>query len=309
MPLNSKFKQQVWLSFNADYVFNKLLDGKKFTPIKSVLWSALGAWVISPDDTKLRQDIIRIKINEIIGEFEKNIINNSNPEDVFDDHLYMVNENLKAGFYKNVYYPIGGLAAFSFGTQIDDYFSMLKSDHRIHVNGIIKVLEFLHYHKIKLVNREKYKNPSLKVCREAINKSHDSNSKYNKYTSIQSKLRSRGKTAHLCYSASKIMISGCNNETFSLLDSFFDNTKNYEFSVSYLKNWLGYAKFISEDLISPLNSVHLSCIKEIGFPDIQAKILETPKLKAQEEGCLLIAAQIKKNKRQQNSKPFKNTGL
>lgn len=251
MPINSEFKRKIWSNFNPNYVFKTLLAAKKFNPNKRVMVSALGAWVIAPSDDELRRNAMTIRINEIIRKNEADVIRNSSEKDIFKNHLALVNDELKEGFYKTVYYPLGGLNAFNNSMSAASYDKIFISKHKQHIEGVNKILTIIHYHQEYISGDAKYNPPSLKICKKVINGIHHKQSSHNNYSSIQTALKERGQTAHFCYAASKVIIG---RKNFSLLDAFCDPSKQAKVKLLHIKQWLEFSKFVQTQLIRPLKS-------------------------------------------------------
>ena len=297
MSINSKFKEKVWSDFKPNYVFEKLLSSNRFNPNNRIILSALSAWVIAPNDDELRQNAITLRVNEIIGKIEKTIIKNSTRSTLFDDHLNLVNKRLKRGFYREIYYPIGGLRAFNNSISSELYTKNISVKHAQHIAGINKVLSIIHYHQEKITDYEKYNPPSLKICKDVIDKIRHSQSLYNSYSSIQSALRERGRTAHFCYAASIVPIK---NKNFTLLDVFCDPEKQIDFDPSHLKVWLSYSKFVQLQLIKPLLSDYLKKIQKVKNKHIEPENFKPAELSYFEKTALLEKSERKFNKRGKN---------
>lgn len=299
MPINSEFKQKIWSNFNPNYVFKTLLAAEKFNPNKRVMISALGAWVIAPSDDELRRDAITIKINEIISNNESEVIRKSTSNDIFANHLALVNDKLKEGFYKNVYYPLGGLNTFNNSLSPELYIKRIDSKHKQHIEGVNKVISIIHYHQKFIRGDAKYKPPSLKICETVISETYKRSSLHNSFSSIQTALKERGQTAHLCYAASKLII-GRNN--WSLLDAFCDPTQQKNLKLSHIKEWLAFSKFIQSEVLSPLNSEYLKRAQIFKIRKVNAQEVKKPNLENHEIIALKGKA-IRSLKKRGKSKP------
>lgn len=298
MPINSEFKRKIWSSFNPDYVFKTLLTAEKLNPNKRVMISALGAWVIAPSNDELRRDAITIKINEIISKNEADVIRKSTSNDIFENHLALVNDKLKEGFYKNVYYPLGGLNTFNNNSSPELFIKRIKSKHKQHITGVNKVISIIHYHREFFAADAKYKPPSLNICEAVINKTHNSMSLHNSFSSIQTALKERGQTAHLCYAASKVII-GRNN--LSLLDSFCDPSQQGNLKLKDIKKWLEFSKFIQIKHLAPLKSEYLKPAQCLKIRGVDAQKLKKPILEKSEIDALKAEA-VRSNKKRGKNK-------
>lgn len=297
MPINSEFKRKIWSNFNPSYVFKTIIEAEKFNPNKRVMISALGAWVIAPSDNELRRDAITIKINEIISNNESEVIRKSTSNDIFANHLALVNNKLKEGFYKNVYYPLGGLNTFNNSMSPELYIKRINSKQKQHIEGVKKVISIIHYHQKFIEGDAKYKPPSLKICEKVINETYKRSSSHNSFSSIQTALKERGQTAHLCYAASKVII-GKNN--WSLLDSFCDPSEQTNLKLSHIKQWLELSKYIQLKLLAPLKSEYLKPTQSLKIQGVKAHEHENATLKKNEIQALKNVALRSLKKRGKN---------
>lgn len=250
-----EFKKSVWDDFDPIIVANILLDNRNsYYFHKSILFDAYMAWMICPESVKLIQASIVLATLRGISRKEDKFKNLIQEIGALVDWYIRFHE-IGFDFFTEIYYPIGGVRAFS---RAPARFALRRriAKNRNAVKTIVSVMEICHYVG-SIIQPKNGRSPSISGAMAIFDSMKEggeefgsvrasSHAKLLKGRALNDQLKSRRKTVALLYAAESIYFD---QYDASFLDLILDGNISYRDGISVFPALIGRARYICYNII------------------------------------------------------------
>lgn len=289
------FLERIWDQFDALHVLRLLLSDKEdYFSEKKVLFAALGAWIVAPQDSSFRKAAIVKSITKELIAIERRGAKKSVNNLVMADVSERLSQPKMREFYSTVYFTIGGLKAITNAPSNSDFNNYYKQ-HSDKVVTAVEVAKIYHYHAAHLASQDEYRRASLNGVAPLVSQMHKSERLVGgkAIDNIKKQWRSSRKSVSLAYAAYSLVFH--KGKTYkNLLDVLKEGGRDFHSPTSVIKKLSGRAYYIEKEILSATyqnEGVGID-LASIGAPEIPFK----PSFFDEYERILIADAFRRKNK-------------
>jgi hypothetical protein len=268
------FAESAWEAFDFDAVVEVLLSKEWSFPYhKTILLSALGAWVVAPDRPPERRSAIISNVRLALAQVEKRILA-APPDQRFRKDIAWRIAGMGPRFMQDIYYPIGGIRTLVEERADTDVRQHLRHTFESRISSFAKLLQIIHHETQQVRDAKKFRPVSLTRTYQsikAINTHMQQNGilgekpRFLEQKSYEAQISACGFPLVLMYAASLVEIA----DDKTLLDRFLNPYVRCSTTTrrAALERWLGISAYLFSEVISKLGSRSL-------MPDRAYKVLQ-----------------------------------
>lgn len=245
------FIEFAWNGFDGLHVLKTLLSRKtEFFGQNEILFAALGAWIVAPNDDKLRQAAIIRTVRQKLVKIEASGRAKAGSHLVIADICERLMKPGIAAFYEQVYYPIGGLRTITGPLSRSDFLTFYR-DNTGKVETALEIAEIYHYHSVHLSSKEKYRPASLNAAAPLIKDIGGANQREggDADDNIKKQWRASRRSISLAYAASRMRFQKESSHS-DLLNVMQSGDKALRTPADVLSKLIGRARFFEETVLS-----------------------------------------------------------
>jgi hypothetical protein len=290
LPLQDRsFLNSAWRQFDPKAVASILLDEREsFFAHKEVLFAGFTGWVVDPQDTTISRSAMMLSALAEMSRSEKLAVENADSTSLFADWLVRY-EKIGIYFLEQIYYPMGGIRAFSSAPSTAHMVQLLNRN-RAALRAMALVMKYYHYVTVEL-SPKTGRAASLHGIYSVIGRMRE-DIKNDKVLSdklehilplpspgaIKDYWRRRSTTLSLIYAASTISLD--NEET--LLDRLVNGQAQWRHHRANFAEWLGRARWCDQNILGKSLAADFSKKLNVALPKVPPLLIPVPKLSDEE---------------------------
>lgn len=251
LGLSLPFVEYAWERFDVAHVLRLLLSLERgFLGQKQILFAALGAWIVAPQDNKLRQTAIIRAVRQKLVRIETIGVAKAGTGSVIAAVRERLTKSDIALFHDEVYFPIGGLKTLTGAHSRADFLAFFRNSTQ-KVETALEIAEVYHFHSLNLSARDRYRPASLNAAAPLV---IELNAKIKReggsaIDNIKKQWRTNRSSIALAYAAASMRFSTASSYS-DLLHVIQSGDKALKSPSDVLPKLIGRARFIEETVLS-----------------------------------------------------------